>query len=72
MTTNRLNKKMVIIIWEKNIFQKRKKRYNSILNRLNTERQNKVNKGQKKHGPSKPKLKWQTCNPDNKCRVNPS
>jgi hypothetical protein len=72
MTTNRLNKRMVMIIWEKNIFQKGKKKYNSILNRLNMELQNEVNKGQKKPGPSKSKLEWQTCNPDNKCRVNPS
>ena len=26
MTTNRLNKRMVMIIWEKNIFQKGKKK----------------------------------------------
>jgi len=58
MTTNGLNKKLVMIIWEKNIFQKGKKKYNSILNQLNTERQNKVNKGQKKYGPCKPKLEW--------------
>jgi hypothetical protein len=58
ITTNGLNKKLVMIIWEKNIFHKGKKRYNSILNQLNTEQKNKINKGQKKYGPCKPKLEW--------------